>query len=160
MSLTAEQIRGINTLEGSQGEVFITRNGVRKSAGFLKKMSMKAKIKNKELPILGKRQKDHKSSGLESQEGSATLYDMTSTFRDMMIEYIKNGIMPEFEVQAANEDTSSGVGRQEMLFTGCRLTEVELFELDIDAENLETDISFTWDDVEMVKAFDPLEGIL
>lgn len=109
--------------------------------------------KNKEgLRTLGRRGEQSKSAGW-SGSGSMTVYYVSSLFRRLMLNYIKNGVDVYFDIVILNEDPTSTIGRQMVALHGCNLDNVLAAKLDTDATALDEDMGFTFDDVDLLEEF-------
>ena len=148
-----------DAINGGQGECFITIEGNRYN--FAQAINIDAdmtKTKTK-VPILGKISKGNKSSGAE-YETSATFHFNTSIFREILYRYKETGEDTYFDMQVTNEDKSSSVGRQTVILIDCNLDGGKLALLDADADYLEDEISFTFEDWEMPEKFSILNAML
>lgn len=114
------------------------------------------KIKS-EIPILGRRGKGNKTTGWKGT-GSATLHYNTSRFRKLLYEYKETGKDVYFDIQITNEDETSKVGRQTVILKECNIDGGIIAKFDADAEYLDEDFDFTFEDWEMPEEFTPLEG--
>ena len=64
-----------------------------------------------------------------------------------------------FEIQVTNEDPTSSVGRQTVILKECNLNSIILAKFDADAEFLDEDIEFTFDDFAIPEVFHELRGM-
>lgn len=117
-----------------------------------KNLEASAEIEKTEVRTLGKRGVQNKPTGW-SGSGSMTIYYVTSMFRKMMLEYIKNGKIVYFNITVTNKDPSSTVGAQTTVLKNCCLNSIILAKFDVDSEVLEEDVEFTFDDADMTKQF-------
>ncbi len=109
--------------------------------------------KNKtEIPILGRTGKGHKAAGW-SGSGSMTVHYNTSVMRELALKYKETGEDTYFTMQCTNEDPTSSVGRQTIIYKDCNFDSLILSKFDADAEYLDEDIDFTFDDFEMPETF-------
>lgn len=111
-----------------------------------------------EVPILGKTGMGNKSTGWKGT-GSATFHYNTSIFREMMQHYKDTGEDVYFEIQVSNEDPTSSVGRQTVVFLGCNIDGGILAKFDADGEYLDEDMDFTFEDFKMPETFKLLNGM-
>lgn len=111
-----------------------------------------------EVPILGKTGKGNKATGWRGT-GSATFHYNTSVFRDMMKQYKDTGEDVYFDIQITNEDPTSSVGRQTVILKDCNIDGGILAKFDADAEYLDEDMDFTFEDFEMPERFNLLSGM-
>lgn len=101
---------------------------------------------------LGKRGEQHKPNGWTGS-GSATMYYATSLFRKMAMQYIKTGVPVYFDITLLNNDPGSTLGKQTTLLKICSLDEVSMGKLDVDSEVLDENVSFTFDDADLLDEF-------
>ena len=78
----------------------------------------------------------------------------------MMLDYKNTGEDTYFEMQITNEDPTSGVGRQTIVLMDCNIDGGILAKFDADAEYLDEDFDFTFEDFTMPETFTDLEGFL
>jgi ABC-type antimicrobial peptide transport system permease subunit len=144
-----------DTISGSEARAFMTINGRVYEMFYVKKIEAKV-IKNKsEGRVIGSRATQHKATGW-SGTGTMTIYYVTSMFRQIMLDYIKKGIDAYFDVQVINDDEASPAGNQTVLLKRVNLDEVIMALMDADAEFLEEEIPFTFEDVDILDSFNEL----
>ncbi|WP_346697890.1 phage tail tube protein [Thomasclavelia spiroformis] len=148
-----------DAISGSMAELFVTIEGNRYN--FAQAISFEANFeKNKtELPILGRTGKGNKAAGW-SGSGSMTLHYNTSILRELAYRYKETGEDVYFDMQCTNEDPTSSVGRQTVTFKDCNFDNLVLAQFDADADYLEEDVDFTFEDFEMPETFTLLQGML
>lgn len=78
----------------------------------------------------------HKATGWTGT-GTMTIYYVTSRFRQLMYDYIKNGKDTYFWIQVTNQDPSSSIGKQMVILRGVNLDSVVMASLDTESEALE-----------------------
>ena len=142
-----------NTVNGSQGDVFITLNGENKRVAGFKDITVNAEIQSEDGRILGSRTIQSKNNGVKLS-GTGTVYYGTKIFTNIILKYIELGEMEEWTLQVVNRDEAAGIGKQRMLFTGCVLTGTYSLAL-INVENaaLESELSFTCAGVRSLESF-------
>jgi len=114
--------------------------------------------KKKEVPILGRPTKGHKTTGGEGT-GSMTIYQNTPLFNDMIKKYQETGVDTYFDMQITNEDPTSAAGRQTIIYKDCNIDEVQLSSFDADGDWLEQDTDFTFESCEYPEKFSMLDGM-
>ena len=146
-----------DTLSAALAECFVTIGERRYN--LMQAINVEAKFEKTktEVPILGKTGKGNKATGWKGT-GSCTLHYNTGIFRKMMLDYKDTGQDVYFEMQIANEDPTSGAGRQSVILKGCNIDGGVLAKFDADAEYLEEDIDFTFEDFSMPESFKELVG--
>lgn len=141
-----------DTISGQEGRAYATINGRVEEMFYVKSLEAKVEKEKTELKTLGRRGTQHKATGW-SGSGSMTIYYMTSTFRQMMLDYMNHGKDTYFDIQVINEDPTSSVGKQTIVLQGVNLDSMVIASLDTDAEALEEDIDFTFEGVIMQDQF-------
>lgn len=112
-----------------------------------------------EVPILGKTGVGNKSTGWKGS-GSATFHYNTSIFREMLEQFKNTGEDIYFDIQVTNEDPTSSVGRQTIVFVDCNIDGGVIAKFDADGEYLEEDMDFTFEDFKMPERFSVLSGMI
>ena len=120
-----------DAVSASLAECFVTIGDNRYN--FMQAINLEANFeKNKtEVPILGKTGKGNKATGED-------VY---------------------FDIQVTNEDPTSSVGRQTVILKDCNMDGGLLAKFDADAEYLDEDMDFTFEDFEMPETFSLLAGM-
>lgn len=148
-----------NAVSGSMAELYVTIKGNRYNLAQAIKFEANFEKNKTEVPILGRTGKGNKSTGWAGS-GSLTLHYNTSIFRELAYLYKETGEDIYFEMQCTNEDPTSSVGRQTITFIDCNFDSLVLAMFDADADYLEEDVDFTFDDFEMPERFKLLQGML
>lgn len=148
-----------DTISASLAECFVTIGSRRYN--FMQAINLEAKFEKSktEVPILGKTGKGNKSTGWKGT-GSAKFHYNTSIFRQMMLDYKETGEDVYFEIQITNEDPTSSVGRQTMILQDCNINGGILAKFDADADYLDEEMDFTFEDFSMPETFANLIGFL
>lgn len=147
-----------DSVSASLAECFITIEGNRYN--FMQAINLEAKIEKtkSEVPILGRTGKGNKTTGWKGT-GSATFHYNTSIFRQLLYQYKETGKDVYFDIQVTNEDPTSEAGRQTVILKGCNIDGGILTKFDADAEYLEEELDFTFEDWEMPETFHVLQGM-
>jgi hypothetical protein len=141
-----------DTISGQEVRGFTTINGQVEFMFYAKKFEAKVKKNKKGIRTMGKRGVQNKANGFTGT-GSMTIYYATSKFRELMLNYTKNGVDTYFDVQVTNEDPSSTIGKQTVVVRNINLDELTIAAFDLDSEVLEEEVSFTFDDWDMPDKF-------
>lgn len=154
----ANTMNAKDAISASLAECFVTIDGNRYN--FMQAINLEARFEKKktEIPILGKTGRGNKSTGW-SGTGSATFHYNTSIFRELMVRYKNTGEDLYFDIQVTNEDPTSSVGRQTVILKDCNIDGGILAKFDADADYLNEDMDFTFEDFEMPEKFNLLEGM-
>ncbi|GGI44359.1 phage protein [Paenibacillus marchantiophytorum] len=141
-----------DTISGQSAKAYATINGQVEEMFYAKKFEAKIKKNKKEIKTLGKLGTQNKANGFTGT-GTMTIYYVTSAFRQLMLNYTKNGIDNYFDIQVVNDDPSSSVGIQDTVIRNVNLDEITIASFDVESESLEEEVSFTFDDWDMFTKF-------
>lgn len=147
-----------DTINGQEGRAYATINKQVEEMFYIKKLEATIEKSKADIKTLGRRGTQHKATGW-SGSGTLTIYYVTSRFRQLMKDYVKDGIDTYFDIQIVNEDPSSSIGKQTITLKSVNLNKVIIAKLDTDSAALEEDIDFTFEDVDILESFsDPVLG--
>lgn len=145
-------LKASDTISGQEGRAYATINGQTEEMFYVKTLEATVEKQKAEVKTLGRRGVQHKATGW-SGSGSMTIFYTTSRFRELMLQYMQNGIDTYFDIEVTNEDPSSTIGKQTVTLKGVNLDSVIMASLDTEAEALEEEVSFTFEDVDMPVSF-------
>lgn len=146
-------LRAKDTVNGALGTCYARIDGERHELMQVKNVTATVKKTRTEIPILGLTGKQHKSGGWEGT-GKMTVYYVSSLFRKVMLDYMKNGVDTYFELMLTNEDPTGETGKQTVLLKDVNIDEMVIGKLDVDQFALEEDMTFTFGDADLLDAFD------
>ena len=151
-------MNGKDAISGSLGKCFVTIGNNRYN--FMQAISLEASMEKTktEVPILGKTGKGNKATGWKGT-GSAKFHFNTSIFREILQNYAKTGEDMYFDIQIVNEDPTSSVGKQTIMLIGCNMDSGLSAKFDADADYLEDEFDFTFEDWKLMDKFTPLSGM-
>ncbi|MEW9093942.1 MAG: phage tail tube protein [Clostridiaceae bacterium] len=141
-----------DTISGQEARAYITIEGRNEELFYAKKIESKVEKQKTEIKTLGRRGTQNKAAGWKGT-GTLTVYYATSLFRELMLKYMKDGIDTYFDLAVTNEDPTSNIGKQTIVLKNCNLDEVSMAMFDVDSEVLEEDMSFTFEDVDILDKF-------
>ncbi len=147
MFLKAEQI-----ISGQAGRAYANIDGRNRELMYLKSVDASVAKRKTAVRTLGKTGDQYKAAGW-SGKGKMRVYYITSLFREMMLDYMKTGRDSYFDIVVINEDENTDAGRQTVVLKNCNLDSVVLARLDVDADNLDEELSFTFDGAELLESF-------
>ena len=142
-------------VNGAMGRCIATIDGNVEEMFYVKNIEVNVEKEKNEVKVLGQTGAKHKAHGW-SGSGSMTIYYCTSKFREMMLKYIKNGIDTYFDILIENEDPSTKIGKQTVIVKGVNLDSALMGKLDIDSTELDEDIDFTFNNIDMLNEFGEL----
>lgn len=148
-------LRAKDTVNGALGTCFAILDGKRQELMQVKNIQAKVKKTRTSIPILGMTAKQHKSGGWEGT-GTMTVYYVSSLFREVMLQYIKDGEDTYFELMLTNEDPTGDTGRQTVLLKDVNIEEMLIGKLDVSEAAMDEELKFTFSDVELLDRFDSL----
>lgn len=151
----SEYLRAQDAISGKEGVATVNVNGAIETLFYAKKIEAKIEKDKAELKVLGKRGTQHKTIGYNGT-GSMTIYYVTDVFRNIMMDYVKNGIDTYFNLTITNHDSQSSAGVKTTTLYDCNIDSSIIALLDSEAEVLEEDLDFTFnscDDIEKFNKF-------
>ena len=138
-----------NLLSGAEGVIFF--NG--EELAYVKAISADVEKSKAERRVVGKRNTLHKATGWNGT-GTLTLFKVTSKFRELMVNYIKNGVDFYGDVQITTQDPgATEVGKEVNILRNVNFDTVNVGNLDPDAEVLEEEMAFTFEDWDLTEKF-------
>ena len=142
-----------DTVNGSEGSVVITQNGVNTVVAGMRNIKTNAEIQSTDMRVIGTRIIQNKSNG-SKLTGTGNIYYGSNIFTQMVLQYIRTGVMPQFDIQITNNDPTTSVGSQVMAYYGCTLTgTIPLSILDDEEAMLNYDFNFAYTSVAQLSAF-------
>lgn len=143
---------------GSLATCFITIGEQRLNFMNMTEFESNWEVNITDVPILGKVGMGHKAAGGKGTWSGTAHYNQ-SQFRAVADTYQKTGVMPYFEIQVANEDPTSAVGRQTIIHRGCLFDSIILSKFQAGEEILDEELSGTFESWDMPEQFTPLAGM-
>ncbi len=145
-------LKSRDAISGQEGRAYMTIGGRVEELMGVKNIEATIEKSKAEMKVVGKRGTQHKANGWNGT-GSMTIYYFTTKFRQMMLDYVRTGKDLYFDLQIINEDPTSTVGKQTIMLKNVNLDGVIMAKLDSEAEMLDEEISFTFDDVAIMDQF-------
>lgn len=139
----SEYLKAKNAISGGAGEATVTIDGRVYNLFSAKKINAKVSKSKADIKVIGARGVQKKAAGF-SGSGTLSLYDVSSVFRKLMIDYMDRGKDFYFDLTVRSYDESSDYGAQTVTLYDCNLDEVTLAQLDADADALEAEYPFTF----------------
>lgn len=150
-------LKAFDTISGQMGECYANINGNTEKLLYLKKIEATVEKTKKEIKVLGYAGTKNKSAGWKGT-GSATLYYVTSLYRELMLEYMHTGKDFNMDMYVVNEDPTSETGKQKIWLKNVNFDKITLAKLDVESTELDEEVTFTFDDAEMIREFDEITG--
>ncbi len=136
--------RAKNTISGKEGRLFLDGEEM----AHIKTFEATIEKDKSEVKIMGRRMTGHKTTGANGT-GAATFYKVTSKFIRIMLDYVKTGEDPYFTFQEVLDDKGSGRGTERVTLYDVNFDSAKLAGLDVDAEALEEEVPFTFEDADL-----------
>lgn len=141
-----------DVISGSEATAYLTINKKNELMFYASSLTATATKEKISLKTLGKRGTQYKTNGWKGA-GTMTVYYATSRFRQLMCDYISNGIETNFSIMVTNDDPTSTLGKEEVVLKNVSLDSVLMTSFDVSADILSEKISFTFDDIELLSTF-------
>ena len=132
-------LRAKDTVNGALGTCFAIIDGKRHELMQVKNIQAKVKKTRMTIPILGMTAKQQKSGGWEGT-GTMTVYYVSSLFRRVMADYMKNGVDTYFE----------------LLLKDVNIEEMLIGKIDVEEAAMEEEMKFTFGGVELLDKFNQM----
>lgn len=142
-----------DTLNGKLGTAFVTIDGKVQQLFRAKKINVGADYQSTDMKALGTTRIQGKPTGVK-QTGTGTIYYGSDLLTQMALTYMETGVITYFDLQVTNDDPTTTVGAQTIVYYGCKLTgSVLLSILDVDSDMLEQEFTFTYTSAKKLAAF-------
>jgi len=157
--MATQTMKVSDVISAKMATCYIEINGERHQAMNAKSFNAEYALDKVDVPILGRMDKPKKVTGM-SGTGSATFYDVSSYFKQAVLEFKKTGKLPYFNAYVTNEDPQSEAGKQETVYKNCLFDKITLASFDVNGEFLEQTLDFSFEDCEMPTPFNPIQGTI
>lgn len=146
----------MDAISGKHAKAFITINGQVEELFYARSLEATIEKNKTDVPVVGKTNVGQKAVGWTGT-GTLNIYYVTSLFRRLVRDYIKTGRDFYFDMTVTNEDPTSVAGRQTVVLKNCNLDSVVAAQFDATSDDpLNEDVSFTFDDYDILEQFAPL----
>jgi len=150
-------LKAWDAINGAAGKCVATIGTDIEDMIYVKNIRAKIEKKKTEIKVLGQTGAKHKANGWKGS-GTMTMYYATSYFRKMIDKYVHDGIDTYFELLIENQDPSSDIGKQTIVLKQVNIDCIDIAKLDINSTELDEEIEFTFNDVEVRTEFTDLVG--
>ena len=141
-----------DAVNGKSGSGFITIDGENHQMFGMKKFQSDAEFQEEDFKVVGTTLVQKKTTGVKLS-GTMTLYYGSPYFLQLLNEYLKTGKLPYFTMQIENNDPSSTVGTQTVVFYNVKLNKLPISKLDAETSALDMEVGFTFTNVEILNWF-------
>lgn len=161
MSLDYAKMNAWDAVSGSLAECIMTIEG--KKYNFMQLIDFEATIEKtkKEIPILGRTGKGHKTTAWEGKFKGKAHYNQ-SVLSKLLAKYNVDALDTYFEIMVRNEDNNGKdhVHEQTVILKDCNMNGGVLTKFDVNADFLEEEIEGTFDSFEINPGFLELSGMV
>lgn len=145
-------LRASDIPAGSEATAYIEIDGKVEEFFYAKSIEATAELNKSEVKVMGKRGVQNKATGWTGS-GSMTIYYITTIFRNMLLKYAKEGVLPAFKLVVTNEDKGTSIGKQTVVLYDCVIDSVNLIKFDVESDALDEDMDFTFSDFDILDSF-------
>lgn len=145
-------LRASDIPAGSEAVAYIEIDNKVEEFFFAKSIEATAELNKSEVKVMGKRGVQNKATGWTGS-GSMTIYYITTMFRNMLLRYAKEGVLPSFKLVITNEDKGTSIGKQTVVLYDCVIDSVNLAKFDVESDALDEDMDFTFSDFDILDSF-------
>lgn len=146
-----------DVISGKEARAYAVIDGNIEELFYAKSVEATVEKNKTEIKVLGRRATQHKATGW-SGSGTMTIYYVTSLFRRKVLEYARTGKDFYFTLVVTNEDPASATGKQTAVLKECNIDSVILAKFDVDADELDEEVPFTFSDFDLPDQFNALRG--
>ena len=150
-------LKAWDAINGAAGRCVATIGSDIEDMIYVKNIKAKVEKRQSEIKVLGQTGAKHKANGWRGP-GPMTMYYATTLFRKMIDTYIRDGVDTYFQLLIENDDPSSEIGRQTIILKQVNINNIDIAKLDINSTELDEEIEFTFNDVEIRNEFNQVVG--
>lgn len=148
-----------DALSGKQGKAFVTINGRTEELFYAKTVEATIEKNKVDVPVLGRTNTPQRTAGWKGT-GTLTIYYVSSVFRQLMRDFIRNGTDFWFDLQIVNEQPGSSTGKQTVILKNCNLDSVIAAKFDATSDDmLDEELPFTFEDYDILDQFNTIQGV-
>lgn len=144
-----------NAVSSKEATGFLKIGGKNYPLFYAKKLEAKLEKNKKELTPLGQRFVASKTLSCKGT-GTLTIYEITSFYKEMFLDYALHGVDRYFDLQVINDDPSSPAGREVKVLLHCNFDSINFASFDGEDNVLEQELPFTFEGVELLQKFNSI----
>lgn len=148
----ANYLKAGDIISGKRGLITATVDGKVRTCAEVKSVTATISKNKTSYNTLGKHGEQHKATGW-SGSGDMTIYHVTSFWDDIIMKYVEKGVDTNFSLLIENDDPNSDAGVKRTTLMDVNLDSIEIAKLDVDADGLDSSVSFTFEDVAQIRRF-------
>ena len=142
-----------NLVNGAEGTVYLQKDNEMVPLLTVRTLTATVTKEKDTKKVIGSKVAKNRLSGY-TYAGTMNVYYCSTYFTKMLRDDIKNGTNTTFTLIVTNEDPASMIGRQSIALYNVDIDSADILAIDVDASDMNTDIPFTFDDFEIIEAFD------
>lgn len=150
-------LKAWDAINGAMGKCYANIDGSIEEMIYVKNIEARVEKRKSEIKVLGSTAIKHKANGWNGS-GKMNIYYTTSVFRKIIAKYIKDGKDTYFDLFIENNDPSSDIGKQKIWLKQVNINNIVMAKLDINSTELDEEIDFTFNGVEIINEFDDVKG--
>ena len=150
-------LKAWDAINGAEGRCYANIDGQIEEFIYAKDIVAKIEKSKSEIKVLGQTGSKHKANGWKGT-GSMTMYYASSLFRKLMMNYVETGKDLYFDMFVENSDPTSEIGTQKIWLKQVNINSVIMAKLDVNSTELDEEVEFTFNGVEIMEEFNPVEG--
>lgn len=139
-----------NAISAGEAKGFLTINGQNHVLFYAKSNEAKITKNKQEVRVVGQRGVGNKATSWTGA-GTLAIYEVTSMFKEMFVQFVQTGTDFYFSIQITNE--SPKYGREVKVLTGCNFDEIDFAHMADDDSFLEQELPYTFEGVELLEKF-------
>ncbi len=143
---------GSNAVSCRQAKAYMVIGSETVELFYAKSLKANYKKQKKEIRALGNAMTAFKSAG-GTGSGTLVIYEVTSRFKQMFVDYIKTGKDAYFNLHIINEDVTANNGRESKVLVNCNFDEITVASFDTSDDVLEQTLQFTFEGIELLDKF-------
>lgn len=143
---------------GKEGRAIITVNGKQIELLGLKNIKTEVTVDKADYKQVGTRINQKKPTGVQ-YSGSFSITYGTPYFKKMIIEYVRTGRLPYFNIQITNNDPAVTIGDQVSVYYDCLIDGSQISQLDSEADIMTEDINFTFTKFDLLEEYHAPEQV-
>ena len=141
-----------DALNGKSGSGCLKSNGENHQMFGMKKFQSDAEFQEEDFKVVGTTLVQTKTTGVKLT-GTMTLYYGSPYFLKLLDEYLKTGKLPYFTMQIENDDPSTTVGTQTVVYYNVKLSKLPVQKLDVESSALDMEVGFSYTNIEVLNWF-------
>lgn len=142
-----------NLVNGAEGTVYLQKDNEMIPLLNIRTITASVSKEKETKKVIGSKVARNRLSGY-TFSGTMNIYYCSSYFTKQLRDDIKNGTNTTFTLIVTNEDPASSIGRQSIALYNVDIDSHDILAIDIDASDMNSDIPFTFDDFEILEAFE------